>query len=123
MEEVEHFIHQLNPVSRSIMTQLHQVLMDNPGVVAKIRYKVPFYYRKSWFCYLNPINGPGVELAFIRGRELSNAAGILQAKDRKMVRGVELYDPKKIPWKAVNSVVQEALILDETVPYTVRNRF
>lgn len=120
MEAVQHYIDELDPVPGAIMHQLHLSLLNNPGVVAKIRYRVPFYFRKSWFCYLNPIKQNGVELAFIRGRELSNQEGILLAKDRKMVRGIELFRADDIPWESVNSIIQEALILDETIPYSIR---
>jgi len=122
MDAVTTYIHQRDPVTSAIMSQLHQALMDNPGVVAKIRYKVPFYFRKSWFCYVNPLKKQGVELAFIRGRELSNSEGILQAKNRKMVHGVELLDPAKIPWPQIQSVIQEALLLDESKPYSIRQK-
>ena len=122
MQEVLSYINQLDSHRAGIISQLHHELMNNPGVVTKIRYKVPFYYRKSWFCYLNPLKGGGVELAFIRGRELSNDEGILVAKDRKMVRGIELFDASKIPWSSVRSIIQEALLLDETVPYSIRKK-
>ncbi len=122
MQEALAYINQLDPSRASIMSQLHHELMSNPGVITKIRYKVPFYFRKSWFCYLNPLKPKGVEMAFIRGRELSNDEGILLAKDRKMVRGIELFDPKQIPWSSVRAIVQEALLLDETVPYSIRNK-
>ena len=122
MQEVLLYINQQRPEVSSIMSQVHQVLMDNPGVVSKIRYRVPFYFRKSWFCYLNPLKNNGVELAFIRGDELSNEEGVLLAKDRKMVRGIELFDHRNIPWTAINSIIQEALLLDETIPYSIRNR-
>lgn len=104
------------------MIHLDQLLMQNPEVTAKIRYRVPFYYRKSWFCYLNPIKNHGVEMAFIRGNELSNTQGILQAKNRKQVHGIEMFDTKSLPLKALQEVIQEALLLDETVPYASKRR-
>ncbi len=96
--------------------------MQNPEVVAKIRYRVPFYFRKSWVCYLNPIKNHGIEIAFIRGNELSNEQGILQAKNRKQVHGVEVFDYNALPLKALQEVIQEALLLDETIPYASKRK-
>ena len=68
---------------RAIMTSLDQLILEYPKVISKLRYKIPFYYQKSWICYLNPIRDQGVELVFIRANELSNEQGILDAKGRK----------------------------------------
>ena len=71
---------------------------------------------------MNPLKNDGVELAFPRGYELSNEQGILMSKDRKMVLGIEFYSVEEIPTDTLLEIIQEAIILDETVPYSFKNR-
>jgi len=121
MGEVEDFIYQQEDSQREVMLYLHQLFLDM-NLVAKIRYRVPFYYGKSWVCYLNPLKKEGIELAFIRGNELSNEQGILDPKDRKQVAGIELYSIDDIPHDALHEVLQEAILLDETIPYRLKKK-
>ena len=66
MTPVEDFILQKEGEQRIILQFLHDLLMATPEVTSKIRYKIPFYYRKSWFCYLNPTKKPvGVEMVSV----------------------------------------------------------
>ncbi|MEQ8706087.1 MAG: DUF1801 domain-containing protein [Phaeodactylibacter sp.] len=116
MTAVETYILNLEEPQRGILEYLHQLLMANPEVTCNIRYKIPFYSRKSWVCYTNPRDG-GIELAFIQGAELSNEQGLLQARGRKMVTGVVFYAVDDIPEAALLEVIQEALLLDEVAPY------
>ena len=119
---VEQFILDLDDPQKTIMQYLDNLLREYPELTAKIRYGIPFYYRKSWICYLNPIKNQGVELAFTRGNELSNVQGILQDKGRKQVQGMEVFVLSEVPTQSLREVVQEALLLDETVPYASKRR-
>ena len=122
MSEVEYFIESKEGMQREILTFLHSFICTYPNVVDKIRYKIPFYYRKSWICYLNPIKKNGIELAFTRGNELSNEQGILQTKGRKQISGFEIYDVKEIDEELLHEIFQEAFILDESVPYASKRK-
>ena len=117
MQEVEEFIYQLDENQRDLMLYVHERLLSQPGVTARIRYKIPFYDRISWICYLNPLKKGGIELAFVRGDELSNAQGILDFKGRKQVCGIELHSLAEIPEETLYEVIQEALMVDESVKY------
>jgi len=118
MTPVENFILEKEGEQQAILQLLHDLLLSTPEVTSKIRYRVPFYYRKSWFCYLNPTKKPaGIELVFIRGIELSNEQGLLEAKGRKQVAGVTFTKASDIPIDTVLEIIQEALYLDDTVPY------
>ena len=116
MSPGEAYILDLEEPQQSILAYLHQLLMAQPEVSSKIRYKIPFYSRKSWICYTNP-RGGGLELAFIQGTELSNEQGLLEARGRKMVTGVVFNSVDDIPEAALLEVIQEALLLDEVAPY------
>ena len=118
---VEDFIYGKEGNQKEILLYLHNLLSEM-DLEAKIRYKIPFYYGRSWICYLNPLKNDGVELAFPRGYELSNEQGILMSKDRKMVLGIEFYSVEEIPTDTLLEIIQEAIILDETVPYSFKNR-
>ncbi len=105
------------------MLYFYQLLSEQPGVIAKISFGIPFFNRKSWICYLSPRKGGGVELVFTRGNELSNLSGLLKAGNRKLVRGVVFNSLKDIPFGEINEIIQEALLLDEKVPYRIKDIF
>lgn len=114
------FIHQYPDPQKEVMLYLHRFISGFPGVTDKITYKIPFYYRKSWLCYLNPTKDKKIELGFTRGTELSNEQGLLQAKGRKQVSSVTFASVAEIPLQTLQEILQEALLLDEQVPYSVK---
>ena len=122
MNDIEAYLSDLDSPQQEMIDYLHQLITSYPEVTAKIRYKIPFYYRRSWICYLNPTKDGGVELAFTRGNELSNEQGLLDARGRKQVSGVVFYQLRDIPEAVLHEVLQEAFLLDEEVPYSVRKK-
>jgi len=121
-EEVEIFIEDAEDNQRQLLRALHQMITIYPEVVSKIRYKIPFYYRKSWICYLNPVKPDKVELAMLRGNELSGHGGILQANGRKQVSGIIYSQASDIDPQVVNSILQEAFLLDDKVKYASKRK-
>ncbi len=117
MDAVLDFIYEYEGEQREIMLVLHNTMVAYPAITTKIRYKVPFYYRKSWICYLNPQKKGAVDFCFIRGNELSNEQGILEAKDRKQVRSLTFNRVEEIPTETLDEIIQEAILLDDTVKY------
>ena len=111
------YIWELEGDQREIALFLHELIISFPEIQPRIRFKIPFYYRKSWICYLNPVKNKGIELAFTRGNELSNAQGILQSKGRKQVYGITYYKFKDIQEEPLLETLQEAILLDVEVPY------
>lgn len=120
MKTIQNFILGLDGQQKAIISYLDQKLTADYDLQGKISYNVPFYYRKSWICYLNPLKDGGVELAFIRGNELSNDQKILDSKGRKKVAGIDLYDVSKIPEQQIHEIIHEAIIVDDSTKYTVR---
>ncbi len=110
--EVEDFIYQFESGQREVLLYFHHLFLDL-NLVAKIRYRIPFYFGKSWICYLNPQKNDSIELVFIHGKKLSNSQGILNDKGRKMVAGIEFRSVDEIPQEAVFEIIQEALLLDD----------
>jgi hypothetical protein len=122
MTEVEDFIYQFEDNQREIMLYFHKLLTLELNLTDKIRFDVPFYYGKSWICYLNPIKDTKIEFAFVRGNELSNEQGILTNKGRKQVYSIEFHKISEIPISLINEVIQEAILLDEIKPYESKNK-
>lgn len=122
MTEVQDFILTHEGNQKEIMLFIHEYMMAQPQVTAKLRYKIPFYYRKTWICYLNPRKDNSIEFCFIRGRELSNEQGIIEAKGRKMIKSINLTNLKDLPQEPLFEVIQEALLLDDTVPFTINKK-
>lgn len=106
------FIYEQEEPVQSIMLALHELLSTFPEITCKIRYKIPFYYRKSWVCYLNPLKNKSVELVFIHGGRLSNVQGLLDAKGRKMVAGIAFSSVEEINMEAVLEIMAEAILLE-----------
>lgn len=122
MTEVEDFIYNYEGSQRETMLYIHKLLSDELTLTDKLRFKIPFYYRKSWICYLNPSKNNSIEFAFVRGNELSNSQGLLDSKGRKQVWSIELTKPSEIPIKELIEIIQEAILLDETVPYASKRK-
>ena len=118
MNEVEDYIFGFEGDDHGIMKLLHDLMMDQPGIYSKIAFKIPFYYRNSWICYINPVKKGGIEFVFTRGKELSNQQGILMSRGRKEVRGIHFNTIDDIPLESLHEVIQEAILLDESVPYS-----
>ena len=121
MQAVYDYIYARDENVKEIMLQLHEHFIGI-GLQPKIRFGLPMYYQRTWLCYLNPKKTGGVELVFMRGRELSNAHGLLEARGRTQVTGVILRDPDKIPMAAIKESLEEALVLDETSPFQLKKK-
>lgn len=115
--KVEDFFFDYEEKQQEIMLVLHDLFVHDYRLAPKMRYDLPFYYGKSWICYLNPLKNHHVELAFTRGNELSKGQDLLESKGRKQVWSLEIDDPLSMPIYAIQKILQEAILLDEEVPY------
>jgi len=121
MNPVEDFIYQQEESVKEIMLYLHDLMLSR-DLRPKISFRIPMYYGKSWICYLNPLKKGGLELAFCRGNELANASGILEDKGRKQIMGVSFQELRDINETAVLEILDEAILLDETVKYASKRK-
>ena len=117
MKSVEDYIYSFEGNEQEVLLYFNELLMAFPTVTCKIRYKIPFYYQNTWVCYLNPVKPSKIALCFLRGYEMSNEQGLLESKGRKQVSSVDFSSLDEIPKEAIREVINEALFLDETVPY------
>jgi hypothetical protein len=105
-----------------LLLSLHRLLSSLPDVHMKIRYQIPFYYRRSWICYLNPQKKGSVELAFTRGNELEDPGGLLEARGRAQVQGILLPSLRSFDPEALLPLLYEAIALDEALPYAPKRQ-
>ncbi|MEM9858188.1 MAG: DUF1801 domain-containing protein [Bacteroidota bacterium] len=120
MTRVEEFIHSYEGNQGRVLSYLHHILAKELELLPKIRFRIPFYYRRSWICYLNPTKRATIEFCFLRGNELSNEQGLLNTNGRKQVAGIEIETLTNLPESELREVIHEALLLDEMVPYSVK---
>ncbi|MEE9432004.1 MAG: DUF1801 domain-containing protein [Melioribacteraceae bacterium] len=122
MNDVEYYILNKDGNQNEVLQYFHNLMMSFPEIVSKIRYQIPFYYRKSWICYLNPTKNNEVEFAFTRGNELSNEQGLLESKGRKQVYSITFPNVKEIRKEKILEIIQEAILLDETILYASKRK-
>ena len=122
MNTVESFIYQFDDSQREIMLFFHQMLTGEYSMVPKITFKNPCYYKKSWICYLKPLKNEKIELAFMRGNELSNSQGLLKSNGRKQLRSLVFSTVEEIPVALVKEIFHEAILLDEVTPYASKRK-
>ena len=114
-DTVEDFILGLDGQQKAIVSFLHQYIVEQHHLIPKINWNIPAYYNKNWICYLNPIKNEGIELAFFRGKDLSNEQGVLLSKGRKLVCGIDFFSIEEIDIYTIRTVIHEAVILDELI--------
>ena len=122
MHDAESIIEAMPERQRAVARALHQLCADELGLRPEVRYRLPFYYRSSWICFISPLKNGAVELGFTRGNELTHSAAHLASKGRKQVYGIEYAGPEDIKLETLLPVLHEAIVLDETVPYSVRRK-
>lgn len=122
MAEVEELIYQYDEHQRDVMLYFHNLLTNDYNLTAKITFKNPCYYGKSWICYLKPTKQNTVELAFFRGNELSNNQGLLKSNGRKQLLSVDIDNLEDVPQNILKEIFHEAILLDETKSYESKRK-
>ena len=117
MIDIEEFASGYEENQAELLIYLHDLITSFPNMQAKISYRIPFYYGKSWICYTNPLKKGGVELAFVRGNEMVDEDRVLESRGRKQVRGIIYESAKHIDEQAMIPMIIQAIDLDRTTPY------
>lgn len=111
MLSVEIYIDKLGK-ERQLMQVLYDWLISFPGIEPRLKHGIPFFYRKSWVCYLNPQKKGGVEFVFLKAKQLDDPESMLDFKNRKMVAGIPLNRVDEIPFDYLGFLLQQALLVD-----------
>jgi hypothetical protein len=123
MNPVELYINEKEGNQKQILEFLHfWILSSDAEIYPKLNYGIPFYYKKSWICYLNSTNHGSVEIAFTRANELMKKASLMEFGTRKQVAGIMITDLASLPLEDLNTIMSEALAIDESVKYSVKKK-
>ena len=116
MEQVLAFIDRQQQEQRQLLHQLRQIILESaPHIEERIKWKIPFYSYQGLLCYLNlQAKGNGVVLGFCRGAMLSNEQRLLQGNGKE-VRLVIFNDQDSLPKEEIRQLLQEAMLLNETM--------
>lgn len=120
MNPVEEYISLQEESNREILNLLHSFILSFEGFHSKLSYGIPFYYRKSWVCYLSVNKKRGIEFAFTRANEFEDITGLLKSNGRKQVKSMMILSKDDIPYEAINELMGIAIKLDDSKKYNVR---
>ena len=112
MSGIENVISGFDQNQQNIAWFIHEWLTRDFDLTCKIKYKIPFYYQKSWICYVNPVKNSGLELCFTRAQKFSNQQGLLESKGRKYVAGITMYTIDLDLFESIRVDLLEALDID-----------
>jgi hypothetical protein len=117
---IDDYIESQDRLLKPLLTQLRKVIMlAYPNIREQISWSLPFFYCFDHLCYLSITKKTkGVEVCFVKGFHLSNESGLLDAKDRKLVKGITFtnladYEEKE---EAFFEILQEAIMFNEMNP-------
>jgi Domain of unknown function (DU1801) len=117
---VEDFIDHQTTELRSLLYYLRRLLMvAHPHMRERLSFNTPFYHCFDYLCYFGKIHKKkGIEICFAKGFLLSNEQGVLQADNRKMIRGIWFHDLADFQQQeeVFLEILQEAILLNETKP-------
>ncbi len=104
-----------------VCNTLRDEVMKYPNLEIKKKFNLPFFYGKTWICYLNLIKEQEIELCFVRGRELPSKE-LLNFKKRVMIAGLSFKKVSDIDFGVLKLLLEEAVELDNCKPYTFIKR-
>jgi hypothetical protein len=103
-----------------LLAHLRKVIMlAHPNIREQISWSLPFFYCFDYLCYLSiSKKTKGVEVCFAKGCQLNNESGLLDAKNRKLIKGITFtsladYEEKE---DAFLEILQEAVMFNEMNP-------
>lgn len=96
---------------------LQEEIIQFPHIEIKKKFNLPFFYGKTWICYLNLVKKKEIELCFVRGRELPSKE-LLNFKERVMIGGLSFQKETDIDYGVLKLLLEEATTLDQEKPYT-----
>jgi hypothetical protein len=114
---VDDFIDHQQPHMQQLMQKLRGLILNtHPKTIEHLEINIPMFKVKQDVCYFGKIHPiKGLEVCFLRGFQLSNDQGLLEAKGRKYIHGITFANSNDLKSKEVAflEILNEALILDE----------
>ena len=119
-QDISEYIESKDKSLRPLLMYIRKLIMrSHPQIQEKIAWNIPFFYCLDFLCYLGVIKKTNVvEVCFVKGFHLSDEAGLLDAKGRKLVKGITFTNFRDFEEKeeAFLEILQEAILLNETKP-------
>ena len=114
---IDDYIENKDKSLKSLLIHIRKVIMlSHPNIREQISWNTPCFYCFDYLCYFGIVKKTkGVEVCFVKGFHLSNESGLLDAKDRKLVKGITFtsladYEEKE---EAFLEILQEAILFNE----------
>ena len=118
--DIDDYIESRDKSLKSLLAHLRKVIIfSHPNIREQISWNTPFFYCFDHLCYLSiSKKTKGVEVCFVKDFHLNNESGILDAKDRKLVKGITFisladYEEKE---EAFLEILQEAVLFNKMNP-------
>jgi hypothetical protein len=119
-QDIDDFVESQAVTIRPLLAHIRNIIMvSHPNIREQISWSLPFFYCFDHLCYLSVSKKTkGVEVCFAKGFHIKDEAGVLDAKGRKLVKGVTFTDLADFEKRedAFLEVLQEAIWLNETQP-------
>ena len=118
--DIDDYIESQDKSLKPLLIHLRKVIMlAHSNIREKIAWSLPFFYSCDYLCYLSiSKKTKGIEVCFVKGFHLNNDSGLLDAKDRKLVKGITFtslvdYEEKE---DVFLEILQEAVMFNEMNP-------
>lgn len=113
MNPVEDYIYKQQSNQRDILIFFHELLINQPGIKASLKWGIPMYSGNKIIAYLNKDKkSNGVYLCFYNGIQLIKNNPILEVKGRKMVASIFIENISNICYDKIANCIQDAIELD-----------
>ena len=127
LKTVLDYIEATNPPEvRQLLLSAHIFLQETlpPYATASIKWKIPFYRLNRNFCYLNR-HRDHITIGFSYGWRLAEIPGVLLGENEKLrqIRYIEIRSREDLYSATTQQILQEAIILDETMAKSRKNRY
>ena len=118
--DIDDYIEHKDNSIKSLLAHLRKIIMlAHPSIREQISWNTPFFYCSDHLCYFSVIKQTkAVEVCFVKGFHLNNESGLLEAKDRKLIKGITFnnlvdYQEKE---ESFLEILQEAIMFNEMNP-------
>ena len=118
--DIDDYIESKDNSLKPLLAHIRKVIMlSHPNIREQISWSVPFFYCFDYLCYMNVSKKTkGVEVCFAKGCQLNNESGLLEAKNRKLIKGITFnsladYEEKEGTFL---EILQEAVMFNEMNP-------
>lgn len=116
----ETFFRSLSRMELDIVSKLQSVVAKYTTLEERISYSVLYYFQKSRVCFIWPSSiqpGPkkGVQFGFCNGYLLNDEKKILERENRKQVYCLTFHSVDEINIPLIESYLENALQVDETI--------